>query len=426
MNFSVQQHSPLRVAYVLKRFPRFSETFILNELLELQRQGISLMVFSLMKPPAEQKHELLNELQCPVIYLPDQKQLARVNINLSVEGSEHKNLITLINRDKHGFEDIMPGKDALTVAHLTYQASVLSLFLNAYQINHIHAHFCSNATTVALLASRITSIPYSFTAHARDIYHTYTNKIDDDRMRANKIMESAFAVTVSDYNKRHLQGLVGKANKKKIKRLYNGVNQQVFRARTHCLSACRLIAIGRLVEKKGFKYLIDACQLLKSRHQQFHLTLVGDGPLREDIMDQIQTYRLEQDITLPGALPQEKIIELLNSATLLVLPCVVSSSGDRDGLPTVLLEAMSMGVPIVSTDVAGIPEIIDHGLTGLLVHPNSSKQLADAMGSLITDSDLANTIGQTGRLKAKRLFNLKTNVTQLAQWFGQETQQKVA
>jgi len=409
----------LRVGYVLKRFPRFSETFILNELLELQRQGISVEVFSLLHPPQEPRHAMLEQLQAPVTYLPRGSALGKWKLSSGITEPVDTGIAELLASGELPYLELLPGKDTATIAHLMLQAATLALLARARGINHFHAHFGSNSTTVALLAGRLARIPFSYTAHARDIYHTYTDTDTDNQVRRHKIAEAEFVATVSEYNRQHLSQLAFAGTGDHVRLLYNGIDLSRFAPDENHQTQNHFVAVGRLVEKKGFPFLIEACRILCERGLEFNCTLVGEGPDHDSLKGMIGEYRLGEVIELAGNQPQEQLLHTLRSATAVVLPCIVGKSGDRDGLPTVLLEAMAMGLATVSTNVAGIPEIIDDGETGYLVAPEDSVALADALARLLTDPQMTAEMGRAARIKAERQFDLRRNLGQLATWFGE-------
>lgn len=412
----VDNGKTLRVGYVLKRFPRLSETFILNELLELDRQGVAVEVFSLLHPPSEARHALLAKLRAPVTYLP--RGYAVKALRVQTESEEEHSVEDLLADLRLPFDTLFSGKTARDVCHLTLQASALALLASARGLTHLHAHFASNATAVAMLASRLTGIPYSFTAHARDIYHTYVNESVDDAVRRRKISEARFVVTVSEYNRRHLTRLAGTNQEAKVRRLYNGIDLSRFRPDDAMREPKLLLAVGRLVEKKGFKDLVEACGVMRDSGTAFKCLIVGDGPERARLARRISELQLGDYVMLSAPQPQEELLNTMRRASAVVLPCVVSESGDRDGLPTVLLEALAMGLPAISTTVSGIPEIIDHEQNGLLVPPGDPQTLAAAMQRLLADRTLAADLGANGRVKAESAFDLRRNVATLRSYFA--------
>jgi len=418
---------PLRVAYVLKRFPRLSETFIINELLELERQGVTVEVYSLMRPPQEARHALLEQLQARVFYLPRGGNLAGLTLSEAPAGTlsdgaskpASQPLSELLGEPASELTVLFAGKSSDEIAQLWLQASTLALLCAARGIAHLHAHFASNAALVALLASRQSAIPYSFTAHARDIYHTYVNPEADDQRRRQLIHEAAFVTTVSDYNCTHLAALALPADRDRIQRLYNGIELGRFTPPPlrEVVKPAHFIAVGRLVEKKGYPDLIEACRLLAATTVEFRLSIIGDGPDRAALEAQIAAAGIAAQVELLGACTQQRVIDTMATASALILPCVVSASGDRDGLPTALLEAMAMGLPTISTLVAGVPEIIDQGRTGWLVPQRDPVALAEAMAQMLEDPQGGLRMGSAGRCKAEQLFDLQRNVRQLNHYF---------
>lgn len=381
-----------KIAYVLKRFPRFSETFILNELLAHEAAGAEVHVFSLRRPPDEPRHARLADLKAQVTYLD------------GLKGAQVAD---------PGDSALFSGKTDAQRARLLAQANAIAEAARGLRVTHLHAHFGSDATTAALLAARKMCGTFSYTAHARDIWHTYVSPQADAAMRRAKLAAAAFVVTVSDSNARHLRQLCPQAASR-ILRLYNGIDLTAFPP-VSCGSQRpgHLLAVGRLVEKKGFADLIEACALLRDRGQSFSLDIVGDGPLRQPLQAQIEGLGLETRILLCGAIPQEKLVAHMAQAQAAVLPCVVTDTGDRDGLPTVLLEAMARGLPVVTTTVAGGPEIVEDDVTGLLCPPDKPPMLAAALGDILSDPARAAQMGGAGRARAELLFDLTSNTARL-------------
>ncbi|MFK7944309.1 MAG: glycosyltransferase family 4 protein [Paracoccaceae bacterium] len=380
------------IAYILKRFPRFSETFILNELLAHEAAGAATRIYSLLTPPKEPRHARLADLKGEVTIL---KPHAKGPDGVVPPGDEA----------------LFSGKTPHEIGALQRKAAAVAADAKARGICHFHAHFGSDTTTVACLAARAIGATYSFTAHARDVYHTYVSAEADAEMRRVKLRGAAFVATVSDYNARHLSDLCPEA---RVIRLYNGIDLTSFNpVQGADQKPGHLIAVGRLVAKKGFDVLMDACAMLKARNVPFSLSLVGSGPLEEALHAQRAALGLEHHVAMEGLLPQEALIKKMGSAVAAVLPCVVTQSGDRDGLPTVLLEAMGRGLPVVTTTVSGGPEIVADRLTGRLCTPGDAASLADALEDVLKLPERAHLMGQAGRRRAEELFNLTTNATRL-------------
>jgi colanic acid/amylovoran biosynthesis glycosyltransferase len=388
---------PLRIGYVLKRFPRFSETFILNELLALQGQGVQVQVFSLLTPPDERRHARLADLRAPVTYLAKSSGKQR----------------PVIAKDDAA---LFAGNDEKAIASLQAKAAEVARLAKDAGITHLHAHFASDAATVALLAARIIGGTFSFTAHARDIYHTYVTPEADAAKRQAKLREAAFVVTVSDFNAAYLRKLCPEAAGH-IHRLYNGIDLSLFAPSAASVPG-RILAVGRLVEKKGFAFLIEACAILHARGVVFECQIIGDGPLQDQLGQQITELGLNGQVQLLGPMPQEDLANTFGTASVAVLPCIVTADGDRDGLPTVLLEAMAKALPVVTTTVTGGPEIVAQGETGFLCQPGDALSLADALQDVLAAPFRARAMGAAGRLRAERLFDLSTNVAALATHFA--------
>lgn len=376
------------IAYILKRFPRFSETFILNELLAHEAAGATTQVYSLLAPPEEPRHARLAQLK------------AKVHI-LKALGSGPDGVAA------PGDAALYSGKTAQEIGALQRKAKAVARDALARGITHFHAHFGSDTTIVACLAAREVGGSYSFTAHAKDIYHTYVTPEADADMRRAKMREAAFVATVSDYNARALSRLCPEA---RIIRLYNGIDLDAFAPVDPATQIPgHLIAVGRMVEKKGFDVLLKACAELKARTVPFTVSLIGSGPLEPALRAQRAALGLEDCVAMDGPLPQEALINAMGKAQAAVLPCVVTDSGDRDGLPTVLLEAMARGLPVVTTTTSGGPEIVEDGITGRLCAPGDATALADALEDVLALPERAGVMGAAGRRRAERLFDLTTN-----------------
>jgi colanic acid/amylovoran biosynthesis glycosyltransferase len=364
-----------RVAYVLKMFPRFSETFVLSELLELERQGAELHVFSLRRPDDGIFHRDVSRLRAPVTYVPE-----------SPAPTPHK---------KHRL-----------------QAKAIAPHLRREGIRHVHAHFASGATSVAMHLHRLAGVSYSFTAHAKDIYLDTVSETD----LARKLRRARFAVTVSDFNRRHLSRLDGGAGH--LVRIYNGLDLHQFsRNGTGPDDPPLVLAVGRLIEKKGFGDLVRACAVLRAEGCRFGCLIVGKGALEPELKALIRSLGLQREVDLAGPLPREALLELYPRASVVAAPCVVGSDGNRDGLPTVLTEAMALGVPVVSTDVTGIPELVEHGRTGLVVPQRDPEVLAAAIRRTLADPASARALAQAGRERVEQDFDLRRNVGGLRRLF---------
>lgn len=393
---------PAAVGYVLKMYPRFSETFILNEILAHEAAGLELHIFSLRPATEGRFHEALARVRSPVTYLP---------------GSSPKS--SQLWADFVQASQLLPdfwttlGSARLEAIGDVYQAILLAREVASRGITHLHAHFGTVATTVARLAARFAGIPYSFTAHAKDIFHNDVQPADLER----KLSQAAAVVTVSDYNLQYLRQTYGQAAAR-TRRIYNGLDLERF---TFCAPTARpqrIVAVGRLVEKKGFGVLIDACARLAASRRRFHTEIIGTGPLEEDLRHQISQLGLESRVSLIGPRPQRVVRQHVQQAAVFAAPCVVGQDGNRDGLPTVLLEAMALGTPCVATDVTGIPEVVRPGSTGLQVPQGDAGALAEALGRLLDDSALRVQLATAARQLIEAEFDIRQNAARLRQIFA--------
>ena len=399
--------STVRIGYVLKMFPRYSETFVQNEVLELERRGVPLVVYSLKPAAAGPRHAMLSRLRAPVVTLPESGWRG-----LPAVAAAHARLFRRAPGPWLRTAGYVLSRHSWAALKRFLQCGPLVLDAERRGLTHLHAHFASSATRVAMLAARLSGLTYSFTAHAKDIY-----LLDQDvDLLRDKILEARFVVTVSEHNRAHLARLCGDHAGARVQRLYNGVDLAAF-GDAPVGDPGRILCVARLVEKKGIADLIDACARLRARGIRFSCRIIGDGPLRAPMAQRIRDLDLGEQVCLVGALPHERVTEELAGSGLLALPCVVARDGNRDGLPTVILEAMASARPVISTRVTGIPEMVEDGVTGFVTEPGDPESLAGAIARLIEDPPLARRMGEAGRRRAEERFSLSTNVGLLHELF---------
>jgi glycosyltransferase involved in cell wall biosynthesis len=391
----------IQTAYLLDRFPSLSETFILHEILELERQGLDLRLFALAESRDAIAHAAAAEVRSPVTYLGNQRRGALI-------------AATLRRLRKSPWRFVRTS--ALLAWRFRRRATVRWMLYGAFLaeqceragIGHLHAHYAHDPTSVALTVNLLTDIPYSFTAHAFDIYLTPAPEL------ASKIRGASFVITCTAANQQLLLGVAGEGAAGKIHCIYHGVNVRRFPSgRSEPRAPLLILAVGRIVEKKGLTYLVRACRSLADRGYDFACRVVGDGPLRPALAREIADLELEDRITLWGPETQERVLEMYREAAVAVLPCVVAESGDRDGIPNVLVEAMAMGVPVVSTPVSSIPELIAPEVNGLLVPPQDAGALAGALERLFEDEDLRRRLACAGQSTIAERFDLTVNAARL-------------
>ena len=358
-----------RIGYVVKMYPRFSETFVVSEIIARESRGADIRIFSLRPTTDTRFHDTLASVQAPVEQIPRAQK--------SIE------LWALIRR-AHAELPLLADNlgELLEAEHdAAGQAIELALAIRRTGVTRLHAHFASLATTVARLASLLTGVPYSFTAHAKDLFHESVDPRDIDR----KIADASHVVTVSDYNVRHLVRSYPAASVTPLRRVYNGIDLDRFAHAPGRLGEPVILAVGRLVEKKGFADLIRAIAELRLAGRPVRCRIVGGGELENELRVLAAGLGVADLVTLTGPLPQAEVRDELARAHAFVAPCVVGSDGNADGLPTVLLEAMAVGTPCISTDVTGITEAVRDGETGLVVPQRAPRELAAGILRVIDD-----------------------------------------
>jgi len=391
------------VAYVLKVFPRFSQTFVLSEILAHEEAGLPLDIFSMRLSDDTRFHESLAQVQSPVTHI------------LKPSGKSYDFLAELraTYEEMPAVMDVLVQNPWVTAGDMQ-QAMALARTVKQRAIRHLHAHFGTIATTVARLAAAMAGITYSFTAHAKDIFHESVRPEEFN----SKLEDAAAIVTVSDYNLAYLAARHPSVAGRLI-HINNGLDLEQFCYEDPGDRQPLVLGVGRFVEKKGFTHLIEAFSEILARLPGARCEIIGTGVLEDELRAQIQRLGLSASVSLPGPQPQGEVRRKLRQASVLAAPCIVAADGDRDGLPTVLLEAMAMGTPVVSTDVTGIPEVLEDGRTGLAVSQGDVPALAAACRRLLEDADLRRTLAIHARQMIEDRFDIRENSRQLRELFGQ-------
>ena len=284
----------------------------------------------------------------------------------------------------------------------------------AGDIRHLHAHFCHGSTTMAMFASMLTGLPFSFTAHAKDIY---LPKLNPGDLLQIKMRLARFVVTCTGANKQYLEEAC--PDGAPVHTIYHGVDTARFYPSLNGEPDLPVIlSVGRFVEKKGFPFLVRACRILKDQGHRFHCRIVGEADEQSEFVQQlIRELSLEDRVVIEPGVTQDELRALYRQATMFVLPCQIVNNGDRDGIPNVLAEAMATGLPVVSTDISGIPELVVHRDNGLLVSQRDVHALAKAMEELLGDVQLRKRLGQAGRDTIGRIFDSTATTRQLLSLF---------
>jgi glycosyltransferase involved in cell wall biosynthesis len=283
-------------------------------------------------------------------------------------------------------------------------------------IEHVHCHFANHPALAGFVIRRLTGIPFSFTAHAFDLY------VDRHMLQA-KVREAAFVAAISEYNRRLIVDECGEQAKGKVAVIRCGVDGDVFRPREsrHPANAFSVACVGTLERKKGQAVLVEACRILRRKGIDLVCNIVGDGPEREALARTIDEAGVAARVTLRGAETREQVAALLARSDVLVAPSVRLRNGKQEGIPVVLMEAMSCGVPVVASELSGIPELVEHGRTGLLVPPGDPAALARALERLHADRALRRRLGIEARRRVRREYDLAANAALLGRRFEAAT-----
>ncbi|MFM1886414.1 MAG: hypothetical protein RL026_1571 [Pseudomonadota bacterium] len=381
------------VVYVVSLFPCWSETFIVREIEALLRRGVDVRIVSLKAPSEAMVH-------------PQAERLMDRVVCAEMRGGTWRAFRTKL---RHPW--IVARAVGIAVAALwrhpvallktlaTFQRSLALVdWLKDVDPRHIHAHWATYASSGAWLMAQVVGKPFSYTTHAHDLFL-------EDHFIARKIRDSVFTVTISRFNVELIRKRYGEAVAAKVRVVHCGVDLAEFDAAGGAGAPTRLLSVGRLDPIKGFDVLIDACARLRDAGHEFHCEIIGEGGLRPALEAQIVQLGLQGRVTLPGARPQHVVRAAMSQAGLFIMPSVVAADGNMDGIPVALMEAMAMKRAVVSTYVSGIPEIIEDGITGLLVNPGDATALASALERLLLEPALRETLGIGARACVSRDFD---------------------
>lgn len=401
-------------AYLIRMFPQTSETFIANEILRVERTGLPLRIYSYRRPLEDVQHEVVKQIRTPVTYLPDPlwkhlpillrgaAKTLRKNPARAAKALTFVAKVSVRNRSIDGFKRYL-------------QALYFGNELREQGIRHVHAHFAHQNTQVAMLTSMVSGIPFSFTGHAKDVY---TAPHIDLR---EKLAAASFALTCTGANVDYFQALAAPDDRAKVHLAYHGVDLEKFTPRATAAEPSEvplILSVGRLVEKKGYPDLLQAAAILRDRGLSFRIQIMGGGPDRKALEALRHSLGLDGIVDMPGSCSQEELVEIYRQADLFALPCQVLENGDRDGIPNVLMEAMATGLPVVSTAVSGIPELVHSGENGLLVPERDAVAFADAIEVLLKDAGLRARYGAAGRATVAASFSSDATAKQLSELFS--------
>ncbi|HPG40397.1 MAG TPA: glycosyltransferase family 4 protein [bacterium] len=429
----------LKIAFIVNYFPVLSETFIVSELQNLLKRKIDLDIYSLFRSDKSFDRADLHELSQRTVYMTSL---------LSVSGLLRSHLYWLFRHPLRYLDTFFFACRYGNVLRLTRTAFAYIFFRNksrkrfsksdrqnllvhfimaaplAQRIdrgryNLVHGHFADAATSFAMLIARLCGIPYSFTTHATDLFV-------EPALLPQKLAGAAFVLTCTGYNKEYITNHFKNIPAHKVILNYHGVDADSFSPVPGAIKdqPPLLLSVGRLVPKKGFDTLLQACALLQKQNVAFNCLIIGDGPERHNLEEICREQNLHSRVTLPGVVAPPEVKELLARAAIFVLPCRIAANGDRDGIPNVLAEAMAMQVCVISTAISGIPEIIEHEKSGFLLQPDSPGQLAETLKVLLENPQLGAATGTAARQRVMQIFDKQQKCNELVDIFVNRLQLK--
>jgi glycosyltransferase involved in cell wall biosynthesis len=391
--------SNLKIAYIIE----FYATFILEEIEELRRQGAEVLLLSAFRPVPENDPKKEAYRKESLYFAPHYKGAISANLRALLRRPiAYVRAAWRLLREGESLRFLLLGGN-------------FSELLRRAGVNHIHATFGTRTTTLAYVLMELANVEYSFTTHAYDIFYRNESLLW-------KTKKASFMRTISKYNKEYLKTEYAGIASDKIIVNYLGVDTRKFQPESNGKSANRkinIVAVGDLIEKKGHGYLVQACAKLKQEGIEFQCDIIGEGVLREPLQEEIDRLNLSDNVRLLGALKHQEVIKHLAQAQLFTLSCVDvrGKGGDLDGIPVALMEAMAMGLPTISTNISGITELIEDGVSGLIVPERDENALAEALRQLISNQSLRQQFEHSARRRIEEEFDLSKNTSRLAKMF---------
>jgi glycosyltransferase involved in cell wall biosynthesis len=401
----------VRLGYLYSRYPVISQTFCDAEMLALERRDVELVIGSVYPPLSSLRHEYIARLRAPLHYAPPQEILKILERNAKTDGKWPRNLV-----QQHEARYGLLVKAEQRARNGLYFAE----FFSRNGVDHVHVHFANRAAHTAVFLKEISGIPFSVTAHGQD----FMKDLGCDDLLREICAAAEFVAAETDYSRDLLRQRCPNSAAK-IHRVYNGIDLKRFAESASIQrggysspnTVPRIVSVGRLVAFKGFNDLIEACADLARREIDFVCDIIGDGPLRETLQAKIEQLDLSSRVGLLGSLSQGAVLEKLQTADIFALASTTDARGASDVFPTVILEAMASARPVVSTRLAGIPELVVHGQTGILAPPGDSTALAQALERLLRDPELRLRLGRAGRTRIRQHFAIEQTVTPLVELF---------
>jgi colanic acid/amylovoran biosynthesis glycosyltransferase len=390
------------VAYITDVFPGITQTFVYLEIKKLRQLGLCIDIYSIWKSTDAIASREAEGFRAETTFLSPPPLLTLLRAHLyfvCTKPAQYLETLKLCWAPHPNF------RFRRRTIYNFCLAPYLALHLAKKKRRHIHSHFASGAATTAMMASTLLGISFSFTAHRGDI-------LDEKVLLQEKVNRAKFGIAISEYNKVCLLGMAPDVEENKIVTVHCGVETDVFLPRYRTpIGPVTFLSVGSLLARKGHVYLVEACRVLKEHHINFRCSIVGEGPQRAELQRLIEKYKIEEEIALVGSAPHEDVQTYFDNTDVFVLPSL------SEGIPVVLMEAMSKALPVVATRITGVPELVTHQKDGILVSPGNDTELAEAMMRLAKDTELRKILGDNARKKIEADFNLEKSVSKIKSLF---------
>lgn len=404
-SFNLCSSVPKKIGYVVSLFPCWSETFILNEIIELEKRGFGITIFSIRKDLEEFTQHKAKQFLKNTRYAHTSKVIIALLYWLLKRPLVFASLILIVLNQRYA-----SFREALKNIYAFFAGCYFANIAEKERLTHIHAHFATYPALTALVMSKLIDIPFTFTAHAHDIFL-------DKTLLKEKIDAAKAIIAISNYNKRYISDYCQNGAYSKVKVIHCGLDLKDFSGIDSEHKVNTVLSVGRLTRMKGFEYLIRACSRLRN-HIPIQCHIIGDGPLRDKLERLIIALGARNYIKIEGVLDNDSIKRSMKDGAAFILPSVWDKQDGQDGIPVVLMEAMASGIPVVSSNISGIPELVEDGKTGLLVEPGNVEQLSQKILQLLNDKEMQSHLAQAGRRKVEEEFDVVKSVDKLIEVFG--------
>ena len=401
------QPTNTRVAYIVRSWPRLSQTFIVNEVLALEHRGVQLDVFSLVRSGETVVQPQVADVQAPITYLDEPVRRARTHLSaFAAAPGRYLSALSLCLRRPSLAAGYGSCSALECLTHAVRVATSINEMSDADRPTHIHAHFAHDPALVGMLVAMLTDLPFSFTGHARDLYQIPARSL------AARAAAATTLVTCCEANVTFIRETLPDSDRIPVEVIHHGVDLDRFSPATSKDDGGvpALVSVGRLVEKKGLDHLLRA---LAGIDAPFSLRIYGDGPLEDELVQLRDGLGLAGRVDFMGARDSDEVVTALIGADAFVLTPTTTEDGDRDGIPNVLVEAMACGLPVVTTTAGGITELVDHDVNGLLCDPEDVDAISRAIGAVIADAELRRRLGAAGRRTVEADYDVKTAAARL-------------